>query len=128
MQRERAELIDLAERVADSGDLDESQEESSGELTSLDQHLADHASDTFEREKDRSIGASLTDKLEEIDAALERIESGNYGVCQVCGRDIADERLEAVPATRFCRDHADSGRGEPDEAGPEVEVTQDLDV
>lgn len=106
--REKEEIADLNQRITESRDLEESQEESTGELTSLDQHLGDHAAETFEREKDRSIGEGLTGKLAEIDAALGRLERGEYGVCQVCGREIADERLEAVPATRFCREHAES--------------------
>lgn len=50
LQRERSEFADLAERLTESSDLHESQDESTGELNSLDQHLADRASDTFERE------------------------------------------------------------------------------
>lgn len=125
LSQERSELTDLAERVRESGGLDESQEESTGELTNFDQHLGDHATDTFEREKDRSIGAGIAAKLSEIDAALERIEQGEYGVCEVCGRQIADERLEAVPATRFCREHADTSSADAGNAG--VEVTQELE-
>lgn len=127
LERERSELAALAGRVEESGDLDESQEESTGELTGLDQHLGDHASDTFEREKQQSIEAGLTTKLDEIDAALERIDSGEYGVCEVCGREIADERLEAVPATRYCRDHAE-GAAEPDTSDADVEITQELEA
>ena len=63
----------------------------------------------------------------DIDAALERIDSDEYGVCQVCGRDIADERLEAVPATRFCREHA-AGQPDDDTSETDVEVTQELDA
>jgi len=128
LQRERSELADLSERLTDTSDLDESQDESTGELNSLDQHLADRASDTFEREKDRSIGEGLAEKLGEIDAALARMEEGEYGICQVCGREIADERLEAVPATRFCREHAGSPAPESDATVSDLEITQELDA
>jgi len=121
--REQSELTDLYERINESGDLDVSVEESTGELTGLDQHLGDHATEMFEREKDQSIGQGLARKLEEIDAALDRIDRGEYGVCQVCGREISEERLEAVPATRFCREHADSGELD---KGPDVEITQEI--
>lgn len=40
-----------------------------------------------------------------VAAALARLDAGTYGSCASCGRDITDERLEAVPATRFCIDH-----------------------
>ncbi len=121
---EQSELTELYERISESSGLDVSVEEATGELTGVDQHLGDHATEMFEREKDQSIGQGLTRKLEEIDAALARIDGGEYGVCQVCGREIPDERLEAVPATRFCRDHADTGI--PDK-GPDVEITQEID-
>jgi len=127
LQRERSELADLSERLTDTSDLDESQDESTGELNSLDQHLADRASDTFDREKDRSIAEGLAEKLEEIGAALARIDDGEYGICQVCGREIADERLEAVPATRFCREHAGSSAIESDVAVSDLEITQELE-
>lgn len=121
--REQSELTELYERIRESSGLDVSLEEATGELTGVDQHLADHATEMFEREKDQSIGQGLTRKLEEIDAALGRIDRGEYGVCQVCGRQIPDERLEAVPATRFCREHADSGELD---KGPDVEITQEI--
>jgi len=127
LHRERSELADLSGRLTESSDLDESQDESTGELNSLDQHLADRASDTFDREKDRSIAEGLAEKLEEIGAALARIDDGEYGICQVCGREIADERLEAVPATRFCREHARSSAIESDVAVSDLEITQELE-
>ena len=127
LSQERSELADLAERVGESSGLAESQEESTGELTNFDQHLGDHATDTFEREKDRSISEGIDAKLSEIDAALERIDRGEYGVCEVCGRKIADERLEAVPATRFCREHADTSSAVGAGNGGGVEVTQELE-
>jgi len=127
LHRERSELADLSGRLTESSDLDESQDESTGELNSLDQHLADRASDTFDREKDRSIAEGLAEKLEEIGAALARIDDGEYGICQVCGREIADERLEAVPATRFCREHAGSSAIESDVAVSDLEITQELE-
>jgi len=40
--------------------------------------------------------------IQRLDEALERIESGTYGICRVCGKDINEERLEAVPTTSIC--------------------------
>jgi RNA polymerase-binding transcription factor DksA len=61
---------------------------------------ADHASETFEREKDQAILESLEDDLAEIEAALQRIDEGGYGVDEVTGEPIAPERLEAYPTAR----------------------------
>src|ERR671930_108618 len=70
------------------------------ELSDYDQHPADTASETFEREKDVSILEQLEQELEELQAALERIDKGTYGIDEVTGQPIAPERLEAMPAAR----------------------------
>ena len=76
--------------------------ESAGELSSVDQHPGDLGSETFEREKNLSLLEQVDDELVELDAAAERLEGGTYGTCQACGRPIGEERLEAMPAARFC--------------------------
>ena len=76
--------------------------EASGELSSFDQHHGDSGTETFELEKNVSLLDQVEDELDEIEAAFQRLERGQYGRCQACGRPIGDERLEAMPATRFC--------------------------
>jgi RNA polymerase-binding transcription factor DksA len=76
--------------------------EASGELSSFDQHPGDSGTETFELEKNVSLLEQVEDELDEIEAAFGRLERGEYGRCQACGRPIGDERLEAMPATRFC--------------------------
>ncbi|MBI2167961.1 MAG: TraR/DksA C4-type zinc finger protein [Actinobacteria bacterium] len=49
---------------------------------------------------------SLERELRDLSAALERIDAGTYGVCEGCEQPIAEERLEAQPAARFCTEHA----------------------
>lgn len=66
---------------------------------------ADAASQTFEAERDASVLGHVDEALGEIDAALERVADGTFGHCEECGRTIPDDRLEAVPATRFCVEH-----------------------
>src|SRR3954452_21349098 len=61
---------------------------------------ADHASETFEGEKDLSILEQLERDLAEIEAALQRLDDGSYGVDEVTGDPIAAERLEAYPVAR----------------------------
>ncbi len=82
--------------------------ESIGELmsSSADNHLADTASETYERELDEGLEEDARGQLREVEAALERIETGSYGTCRVCGREIPLERLEAVPWTTLCIDDA----------------------
>ena len=49
---------------------------------------------------------SLESRLAEVNRALERTEKGNYGVCQKCGKEILEERLQANPAAEFDIEHA----------------------
>jgi DnaK suppressor protein len=71
----------------------------------------DEGMDTYDlasEERDREINFILSDreraKLKQIDDALERLDDGAYGVCESCGLEIAEERLEAMPFSRLCRD------------------------
>ena len=81
---------------------DEAVSDTGGELSSFDQHPGDSGTETFEMEKNVSLLEQVDDELREIEAAFQRLERGTYGTCQACGRPIGDERLEAMPATRFC--------------------------
>jgi RNA polymerase-binding transcription factor DksA len=78
--------------------------DAAGELSSVDQHPGDLGTETFEHEKNISLLEQVESELVEIEAALERLDRGSYGTCQACGRPIGAERLEALPATRFCVD------------------------
>jgi RNA polymerase-binding protein DksA len=88
LSRQRAELLQ-AERVDGTG-------------TAVDEM------DAAAAEQDRAVAAerlsSHQDVLQEIEAALKRIESGEYGICERTGRAIPARRLRALPWTRFCRE------------------------
>ena len=77
-------------------------EEATGEESSFDNHLADTATVTYDREMDYTLEENSEAVLAAIDAALRRIEEGTYGTCQRCGRPIAPERLEALPYAELC--------------------------
>jgi DnaK suppressor protein len=82
-------------------------EEETGELVSAaDNHLADTASETYERELDEGLEEDAREQLRQIESALARIESGEYGTCAVCGKEIPVERLEAMPSATLCIDDA----------------------
>jgi RNA polymerase-binding transcription factor DksA len=72
------------------------------ELSSADQHPAELATETIERELDQSVVAHAQAELVELDAALGRLDAGKYGQCEGCGEPISAERLDALPAARFC--------------------------
>jgi RNA polymerase-binding protein DksA len=76
--------------------------EDSGEEAVFDNHLADTATETYDRELDYSLEENSEHVLADIDAALRRIEGGTFGVCTDCGNQIPEERLEARPWATLC--------------------------
>ncbi len=72
----------------------------------IDQHLADVATETYDRELGDSLEVNSEQVLEGIDAALRRIDEGTYGICTNCGRPIPEDRLEALPWASLCIDCA----------------------
>lgn len=114
----RVMLQTLRDRVVDeinflAGDnLNRSQRESSGDLSSYSFHMADQGTDNFDREFALNLVSSEQDALYEIDEALQRIDQGEYGVCEACGCAIEKPRLKALPFCRMCvRCKAESERG-----------------
>ncbi|HEY2812465.1 MAG TPA: TraR/DksA C4-type zinc finger protein [Acidimicrobiales bacterium] len=91
---------------------DESEDESMSELSHLAQHSADVATETFEREKDFSILEQVEAELADVERAMRRIDDGSYGTCEACGSPIGDDRLEAMPAARFCIAHQEQAESE----------------
>jgi RNA polymerase-binding transcription factor DksA len=79
-------------------------EDGGRELSVAGQHPADLGSETLERTKELTIARDLSVQVEEIERAQQRLERGEYGVCQACGQAIPPQRLEAKPAARFCLD------------------------
>ncbi|WP_163184285.1 TraR/DksA C4-type zinc finger protein [Neobacillus sedimentimangrovi] len=80
--------------------------ESMGELSSYDNHPADEGTDLYEREKDNALLERYKIQLGNINKALQSMENGTYGKCEVCGKDIPVERLEALPNTTYCIEHS----------------------
>lgn len=78
--------------------------EEGNELANYDNHPADAATDTFEREKDYALDENFRDMLVQINDALRKIEDGTYGTCDRCGKPIDLLRLKAIPYAAFCID------------------------
>jgi RNA polymerase-binding protein DksA len=77
---------------------DETEEET------YDNHLADSATATLNREIDYTLEENSEHVLAAIDVALGRIDEGTFGTCARCGKAIAEERLEAIPYATRCID------------------------
>jgi DnaK suppressor protein len=67
-----------------------------------DEHDPEGATIAFERSQIGALVRQVRHHLAEIDAALERVGAGTYGVCERCGNAIGDARLDALPAARRC--------------------------
>jgi RNA polymerase-binding transcription factor DksA len=99
---ERARLLevrDAATRLSTSAT-----EAAQRELTPVDQHPAEQATETLERELDLGVLQSVEAELAAVQKALDRLDAGKYGICEICGKPIAEARLEAMPAARYCID------------------------
>ncbi|MFH1385196.1 MAG: TraR/DksA C4-type zinc finger protein [Candidatus Omnitrophota bacterium] len=82
--------------------LKKSQRDASGDLSGYAFHMADVATDNFDREFNLDLASSEQRFLNDIDTALKRIDDGTYGRCEMCDRKIKMERLMAVPHARKC--------------------------
>lgn len=81
---------------------------SSDELSHYDNHPGERATELFDQEKEMALNNHAKERLEEINEALQAIDDGTYGKCEVCGKTIQEERLLTIPTTIRCAKHADS--------------------
>lgn len=102
LDAERERLQGIKDDFAEEHLTDETEQSRLGELSDYDQHQADTGTETFDRERDLSILREVEAELADVEHALQRLDDGSYGTCEACGKEIPDERLEALPATRFC--------------------------
>ncbi len=96
---------ELAELNGQRRDLEEatgaSMSEAIGEV-GFDEEYADAGTYTFERERDLSLVDNVKDLIDKVQHALTRIDDGSYGRCEMCGKPIEAERLDALPYTTLC--------------------------
>jgi RNA polymerase-binding protein DksA len=97
---ERGRILRELGRITEA--INESAEEQDAAKQSYSNHLADIGSDYMEKEKNYYYADQEGQYLKSIEAALKRIESGEYGQCSECLDLISDKRLEAVPAAELC--------------------------
>jgi RNA polymerase-binding transcription factor DksA len=73
-----------------------------GSGLNYDSNFADSSQVTAERGEAERLAAELREALDEVEAAIQRLQDGTYGSCEVCGKPIGAARLEAMPAARLC--------------------------
>jgi len=102
-------LVSLRTKVSDEmrqiggGSLKQSQRDASGDLSAYTFHMADVASDSFDRELSWDRASVEQKVLFSIDDALKKIDDGVYGQCEGCEKKINKERLKAIPYVKLCR-------------------------
>jgi RNA polymerase-binding transcription factor DksA len=116
LQNEEERLSAMRDDLRSGDDLDSPENQSSGgELSVVDQHPADVATDEQQREIDLSMIEQIESELSDVESALRKLDDGTYGTCEACNQPIDAQRLEALPATRFCI--ADASRAEQEARG-----------
>jgi RNA polymerase-binding transcription factor DksA len=71
-----------------------------------DDNFADSGQVAAEQGENQALAARLREQLDDVELALGKLDDGSYGRCEVCGNEIGEARLEVMPATRFCIEHA----------------------
>ena len=104
--RERGSLAERKRIIMELGRIEETisdaTKEKEGSNQSYSNHLADVGTDYMEQEKNFYYASQEGHYLKALDEALERIERGIYGICEMCTLRIGNMRLEAVPSARQC--------------------------
>jgi RNA polymerase-binding protein DksA len=101
-------LLTLRRKIA--GDLESiekdtlktNQKDSSGDLSGYSFHMADMATDNFDREFNLGLASNEQNLLNLIDVALRKIKEGTFGICEQTGKPISKKRLMAVPYAPLC--------------------------
>lgn len=106
MERQRERLLEIRNRLRE--DIERRAEavaedvQAPGDISRLPTHPADR--DTEGLASEMATGLVQQREMESVNAALERIDAGTYGNCMRCGREIGDERLQALPDAPYCID------------------------
>jgi RNA polymerase-binding protein DksA len=103
-------LLSLRERLVGKVDvmqgetLKKSRQDASGDLSNVPIHMADVGTDNYERDIMIELIQNGEEGVRNIDTALEKIEEGAFGVCELCAKKINKDRLKAVPYAKLCID------------------------
>ena len=99
--KKKEEMLNDLRHISDDT-LRKSQKEASGDISGYTYHMADVATDNYDREFSLGLASGERKSLYELDDALKRIEDGTFGICDDCKSSITKIRLKAVPSARLC--------------------------
>ena len=108
LERFKKILVEIRRKI--SGDLQHlegdslntNQRDSSGDLSGYSFHMADMATDNFDREFTLGLASNEQQTLNTVDNAIRKIDDGTYGTCEECSKMITMKRLAAMPHARLC--------------------------
>ena len=99
--KRKAELQKGIQHIADDA-LKTSQRDAAGDLSAYSLHMADVATDNYDREFSLGLADKEQAIVHRIDTAIDKIDEGTYGNCELCNKKIAVVRLKAVPYAELC--------------------------
>lgn len=82
--------------------LKKSQKDASGDISGYTYHMADVATDTYDREFSLGLASNERRLIYDLDDALKKIEEGTFGICEDCETSITKTRLKAIPYAKLC--------------------------
>lgn len=103
----KKELLDIKEQILNqikqiSQDASSTQKNDSGDVSGHALHMADVATDMYDREFSMGLASNDRELLNKVAKALDRLEDNTFGICQCCGKAIRLVRLKAIPYTEHC--------------------------
>lgn len=99
--KRKDEILDSINHISEET-LKKSQKDASGDISGYSYHMADVATDTYDREFSLGLASNDRELLYELDDAMKRIDEGIFGVCEDCKSVISKTRLKVIPYARFC--------------------------
>ncbi len=99
--KKKADILEQIDHIS-KDTLKKSQKDASGDISGYSYHMADLATDTFDREFSLGLASNERQTLYEIEDALKRIDEGVFGLCESCKKPISKIRLKAIPFTKLC--------------------------
>lgn len=99
--KRKDEILDEIKHISEDT-LKKSQKDASGDISGYTYHMADVATDNYDREFSLSLASNERKIFYELDDALKKIEEGTFGICEECKSLIAKNRLRALPYARLC--------------------------
>lgn len=99
--KKKEEILKAVKHIEEDT-LSRSQRDASGDLSGYTLHMADIATDSYDREFSLGLASNAQQILYEIDEAFKRVKEKRFGNCQRCEKPIPKKRLTAIPYTGFC--------------------------